>query len=81
MTPNDDALRLARGLRGGSLLLSERDEAAEQVERLVAENDHQAELIQQALTQLERSVLATPVGLAEWTGTITALRLQVRSRA
>lgn len=81
MTNNEDARRLARGLRDGTLLLSEKDEAAEQLERLVAENDHQAELIQQALTQLERSVLATPVGMAEWTRNITALRLHVRSRA
>ena len=34
-----DALRLAKGLRDGTLLLSERDEAAEWLERLHAENE------------------------------------------
>jgi hypothetical protein len=34
-----EALRLAKGLRDGTLLLSERDEAAEWLERLHAENE------------------------------------------
>ena len=37
MTPNETALRLAMDLRNGTLLPSETDEAAENIEVLVAE--------------------------------------------
>lgn len=39
MSTEPVALRLAKGLRDGTLLLSERDEAAEVLERLHAENE------------------------------------------
>ena len=39
MTPNETALRLAMDLRNGTLLPSETDEAAENIEALVAENE------------------------------------------
>jgi hypothetical protein len=44
-----EALRLAKGLRDGTLLLSERDEAAEWLERLHAEREADRALMREAL--------------------------------
>lgn len=48
-----EALRLAKGLRDGTLLLSERDEAAEWLERLHAEREADRALMREALEALE----------------------------
>jgi hypothetical protein len=47
-----EALRLAKGLRDGTLLLSERDEAAECLERLHAEREEDRALMREALEAL-----------------------------
>ena len=44
-----EALRLAKGLRDGTLLLSERDEAAEWLERLHAEREADRAVMREAL--------------------------------
>lgn len=48
-----EALRLAKGLRDGTLLLSERDEAAEWLERLHAEREADRAAMREALEALE----------------------------
>lgn len=53
MSTEPDALRLAKGLRGGTLLLSERDEAAEVLERLHAQSLEDERLLREAMGVLE----------------------------
>jgi hypothetical protein len=54
-----EALRLAKGLRDGTLLLSERDEAAEWLERLHAEREADRALMREALEAFEYHVEQT----------------------
>ena len=53
-----DALRLAKGLRDGTLLLSERDEAAEWLERLHAEREADRRELENLRGRLDRAIKA-----------------------
>lgn len=54
-TEQPDAIRLAKGLRDGTLLLSERDEAAEWLERLHAAREADREAMRMALEALKEA--------------------------
>lgn len=63
MGTEPEALRLAKGLRDGTLLLSERDEAAEVLERLHEQRSADLAAMKMAVEALEAAKFVIDVGM------------------